>query len=208
MENSTARNHWETVYESKTPDQVSWTQKVPKTSLDLIASFGLDRDAHIIDVGGGDSSLVDFLIEEGYSNITVLDISAIALEKAKKRLGEKGQKIKWVVSDINDFEPDSKVDVWHDRALFHFLTVNEQIEKYIDTVQKCVKGQLIIGTFSENGPTKCSGLNIQQYSEETLVDTFNDGFEKISCHLEDHSTPFGTIQNFLFCSFQKKDNDK
>src|SRR5687767_15066192 len=120
------QNHWDTVYKTKSPDQVSWTQEVPTTSLDFIHSFGLKKTANIIDIGGGDSKLVDYLLAEGFENITVLDISAQALSKAKERLGDNAAKINWIVSDITEFEPDTTFDVWHDRATFHFLTTIDQ----------------------------------------------------------------------------------
>jgi SAM-dependent methyltransferase len=206
MDNSVKRNHWETVYETKNPDQVSWTQEVPKTSLDFIASFGLTKKSKIIDIGGGDSKLVDYLLNEGFENITVLDISAKALEKAQNRLGDKAKKINWVVSDITEFEPKTTYDIWHDRATFHFLTTSEQVSKYMEIARKSVKGYLTIGTFSENGPTKCSGLDIKQYNEETLTNEMNNGFDKIRCVTEDHLTPFNTTHNFLFCSFKRQGN--
>lgn len=201
------KKYWETVYETKSPDEVSWTQEIPKTSLDFIHSFGLPKTAKIIDIGGGESKLVDYLLDEGFENITVLDISAKALEKSQKRLGEKAMKVNWVVSDITEFQPKTTFDVWHDRATFHFLTKPEQIEKYMATVRNSVNGYLTIGTFSENGPTKCSGLKIKQYSEEKLTAELKKGFEKIRCITEDHTTPFDTIQNFLFCSFRRQKND-
>jgi 2-polyprenyl-3-methyl-5-hydroxy-6-metoxy-1,4-benzoquinol methylase len=201
--NTESKKHWETVYETKNPEEVSWTQETPKTSLDFIYSFNLPKSAKIIDIGGGDSKLVDHLIEEGFENITVLDISAAALLKAKQRLGEKGKKVNWIVSDITQFEPNTSFDVWHDRATFHFLTTPKQISKYIEIAQKSVNGYLIIGTFSENGPKKCSGLDIKQYNEEALTKELKNSFKKISCVTEDHKTPFNTTQNFLFCSFKK-----
>ena len=197
------KGHWETVYETKTSDQVSWTQEVPKTSLEFIGSLNLEKSARIIDIGGRDSKLVDFLLEDGFENITVLDISEKALERAKERLGSKADLVNWVVSDITAFEPNTTFDVWHDRAAFHFLTTTEQIEKYMTTARNSVTGYLTIGTFSENGPKKCSGLDIKQYSEETLTAELQNGFEKIRCITEDHTTPFDTTQNFLFCSFRK-----
>lgn len=203
MNSSDNKNHWENVYETKNPDQVSWTQKKPQTSLDFINSFGLGKGAKIIDIGGGDSNLVDFLLEEGYENITVLDISAKALEKAKQRLGDKADKIKWIATDITHFQPTETYDIWHDRAAFHFLTTPEQISKYIDIAKKNINSFLVLGTFSKNGPTKCSGLDIQQYDEESLSSNFNESFEKIECITEDHTTPFETTQNFIFCSFKK-----
>jgi len=200
------KKHWETVYETKNPDQVSWTQETPKTSLEFIHSFGLKKTAKIIDIGGGDSKLVDYLLDEKFENVTVLDISAKSLEKAKKRLGEKANKVNWIVSDITDFEPNMTFDVWHDRATFHFLTTPEQIKKYMKTARKSVNGFLTIGTFSQNGPKKCSGLEIKQYNEKELTLELKDGFDKIKCVTEDHLTPFDTTQNFLFCSFKRQLN--
>lgn len=205
MEN-TIKNHWETVYETKNPDQVSWTQEIPKTSLNFIHSFGLDKKAKIIDIGGGDSKLVDFLIEEGFENITVLDISQKAIEKAQLRLGENAKKVNWIIADINQFEPTTKYDVWHDRAAFHFLTNELDINRYVKTVEKSVSQYLIIGTFSENGPKKCSGLEIKQYSEEAMTKLFQNEFEVVRCFTEDHTTPFDTTQNFIFCSFKRIHN--
>ena len=198
------KNHWEKVYQTKNPDQVSWTQEIPKTSLEFIHSLGLNKNAKIIDIGGGDSKLVDHLLNEGYHNITVLDISDKTIKKKKKRLGENATKVNWIVSDITEFEPHSSFDVWHDRATFHFLTSEEQIKKYIKIATKCVSGYLIIGTLSSDGPKKCSGLDIKQYNEEELSSTLKNGFDKIQCVTEDHLTPFDTTQNFLFCSFKKK----
>ncbi|NIF03939.1 class I SAM-dependent methyltransferase [Chryseobacterium sp. Tr-659] len=203
MSSSDNKNHWENVYTTKNPDQVSWTQEKPQTSLDFINSTGLGKDAKIIDIGGGDSNLVDFLIEEGYENITVLDISAKALEKAKERLGAAAGKVKWMATDITAFEPTETYDIWHDRAAFHFLTTPEQVSKYIDIAEKNVNNFMIVGTFSTNGPTKCSGLDIQQYDEASLSAKFEKSFKKIKCITEDHTTPFGTVQNFVFCSFKR-----
>ena len=204
MENINRKKHWETVYETKRPEEVSWTQEIPKTSLDFISSFDVNKYAKIIDIGGGDSKLVDYLLDKGFENITVLDISEKALEKAKKRLGKKAENVNWVVSDIIEFEPNTTFDIWHDRATFHFLTTSEQVSKYMETARKAVNGFMTIGTFSENGPTKCSGLEIKQYTEQTLTNELKNGFEKIRCVTEDHKTPFNTIQNFLFCSFKRK----
>lgn len=201
--NDSSRKHWENVYETKNPDEVSWTQEKPEVSLDLIRSFGLGKEARIIDIGGGDSNLVDFLLEEGYKNITVLDISAKALEKAKTRLGEKAGQVTWIHSDITMFEPSETYDIWHDRAAFHFLTNAEQVSKYTDTAAKWVTGFMVLGTFSKDGPKKCSGLDIRQYDEIALTEKFRSDFTKIKCFTQDHTTPFGTVQNFIFCSFKK-----
>ncbi|KAB1230142.1 class I SAM-dependent methyltransferase [Chryseobacterium viscerum] len=204
MSSSDDKNYWENVYETKNPDQVSWTQEKPQTSLDFIKSSGLGKEARIIDIGGGDSNLVDFLLEEGYENITVLDISTKALEKAQERLGDTATKVKWIATDITAFQPTETYDIWHDRAAFHFLTSPEQVSKYIDIAEKNVNNFIMLGTFSKNGPTKCSGLDIQQYDEESLSGRFETGFDKIKCMTEDHMTPFGTVQNFVFCSFKKR----
>lgn len=200
------KSHWETVYETRQPNEVSWTQAVPKTSLNFIQSFKLPKTAKIIDVGGGDSKLVDYLIDEGYKDITVLDISETALQRAQQRLGGKASQIKWVVSDVTEFIPDDSYDIWHDRATFHFLTTTAQINRYLSVARSSVSGYLTIGTFSENGPKKCSGLQTRQYSEEELQEQLSSGFDKIRCLTEDHITPFNTMQNFLFCSFKRKSN--
>ncbi|WP_310560064.1 class I SAM-dependent methyltransferase [Flavobacterium sp.] len=197
------KNHWETVYQTKQPNEVSWTQKNPKTSIDFIRETHLDKTAKIIDIGGGDSKLVDFLLEEGYENISVLDIAEKALKRAKKRLGDDSEKVNWIVSDITEFKPETRYDIWHDRATFHFLTRPEQIKTYVELAEKWVTNFLIIGTFSENGPKKCSGLDIKQYSEMELEKQFSNSFKKLKCITEDHTTPFETAQNFTFCIFEK-----
>ena len=201
------QNHWDKIYSTKQPNEVSWTQEVPKTSLDFVHNANLDKSASIIDIGGGDSKLVDFLLDEGFENISVLDISEQALTRAKQRLGKKATKVIWILSDITEFQPTISYDFWHDRATFHFLITKTQIVKYLSTARQAVKeyGFLTIGTFSKDGPKKCSGLDIKQYSEETLTAELENGFEKIRCVTEDHITPFNTTQNFLFCSFKRHD---
>ncbi|MEP7263308.1 MAG: class I SAM-dependent methyltransferase [Bacteroidota bacterium] len=203
------QNHWDKIYATKRPDEVSWTQDIPKTSLDFVHYANLDKQANIIDIGGGDSKLVDFLLDEGFENITVLDISEQALTRTRLRLGDKANKVNWIVSDITDFHPTTSFDFWHDRAAFHFLTTETQIVKYLSTARQAVKenGFVTIGTFSKDGPKKCSGLDIKQYDETTLTSELENGFEKIKCVTEDHITPFNTTQNFLFCSFKRHDND-
>ena len=201
---SNIKKHWETVYETKTQEQVSWTQKIPKDSLDFIQSLRLNKDASIIDIGGGDSFLVDFLLEDGYTNISVLDISNKALERAKSRLGTKATKVTWIVSNIIDFKPEKNYDVWHDRAAFHFLTKENDIKTYVSTTEKYVSKNLIIGAFSNDGPLKCSGLEITQYSKNKMHETFNNKFIPIKSLNKNHQTPFDTIQNFTFCSFMKR----
>ena len=200
------KEHWENVFTTKQETEVSWFQPYPKTSIEFVKLFNLPFDANIIDIGGGDSHFVDALLEEGYQNIWVLDISENALSRAKKRLGEKANKVNWVVSDIIDFIPNITFDFWHDRAAFHFLTTEENINKYVGIAEKGIKanGILVLGTFSETGPTKCSGLEIKQYSETSMSSRFELSFDRVKCITEEHQTPFNTIQNFLFCSFKKK----
>ena len=206
MENFNRKNHWESIYQTKQLNEVSWYQLVPQTSLDLISKYVKSYDAKIIDIGGGDSFLVDHLLQLGYTNISVLDISEAAIERAKIRLGENANKVSWIVCDISKFEPTEKYDFWHDRAAFHFLTDKEDISRYISTVNKAIttNGILTIGTFSESGPKKCSGIEITQYTEESLANLFPNEFEKIESFYVDHSTPFDTVQNFVFGVFRKK----
>ena len=201
----TTRNHWEDIYSRKKSNEVSWTQEIPKTSLEFLHSFGLAKNSPIIDIGGGESRLVDFLLDAGFTDITVLDISEQALQRTKDRLKERANLVTWIVSDVTEFTPDRKYHVWHDRATFHFLTSAEQISKYIGLASGYIDGDgfMTIGTFSENGPTQCSGLIIKQYSEQELCSALENSFEKIRCITEDHLTPFHTVQNFLFCSFRK-----
>ena len=198
------KNHWDTIYKTKKSNEVSWTQDVPTISLESIQKLKISKDASIIDIGGGDSKLVDFLLKKGYSNISVLDISDAAILRAKNRLGKGADKVKWIVTDILDFVPTEKYDVWHDRAAFHFQTESDKIEKYLNIVKHAVKSFLIVGTFSVDGPKKCSGLEIKQYDENGMKEKFEKAnFENIECKREDHMTPAGAIQNFLFCSFVK-----
>jgi ubiquinone/menaquinone biosynthesis C-methylase UbiE len=203
MENKKA--HWETVFTTKQPNEVSWTQEYPKTAIDYLQNLNLLKTANIIDIGGGDSNLVDALLEKGYRNIWVLDISATALERAKKRVADKAHLVHWIVADVTEFKPEVKFDFWHDRAVFHFLTEEEDIKKYVAIIGKAIdsNGNFLLGTFSENGPLKCSGLEIKQYSENTMKQTFQESFQAVKCFTENHTTPFDTLQNFQFCGFRK-----
>ncbi len=203
---SNNEKHWNDIYNTKAEDEVSWFQRYPKTSMEFVELFNLPLTANIIDIGGGDSHFVDALLDKGFINIWVLDISAAAIEKAKRRLGERASKVHWIVSDVIDFEPPVHFDFWHDRAAFHFLTNEDNVYKYVSIAEDAIKkdGYLILGTFSENGPTKCSGLEIKQYSEASMSARFEVGFDRIKCVQEDHITPINTRQNFLFCSFKKK----
>ena len=199
------KDHWERVFTGKQAHELSWYQQSPLQSLVLLKQLQVPKTAAIIDIGAGDSFFVDLLLKKGYSNITVLDISATAIDKARQRLGKKAARVSWIVSDILDFKSTAKFDCWHDRAAFHFLTGPQQVEDYLSVAEQHINpaGKLIIGTFSTQGPEKCSGLRVKQYDEKTLVSIWQKWFEKIRCITTDHITPFKTIQNFIFCSFQK-----
>lgn len=200
------KEHWEKVFSTKQENEVSWYQPNPETSINFFKVNEISKDAKIIDIGGGDSYLIDYLLDLGYTNLTLLDISSHAIERIKNRLGAKGTNVTFIVSDVLDFKPTQKFDVWHDRASFHFQTNPEAIMIYKQKVVNCVneKGHLFIGTFSENGPKKCSGLEITQYNSQSLQTVFNPEFELISSFIENHPTPFDTTQNFIFAHFLKK----
>jgi hypothetical protein len=199
--------HWEDVYSTKSPDQVSWTETKPEHSLALIQDANTAKNSAIIDIGGGDSLLVDYLLQDGYSDITVLDISAKAIERAKKRLGEKSGEVTWLVSDILDFKPEKQYVTWHDRATFHFLVTSEQKARYKRIVENAIgQGHMILGTFSLSGPEKCSGLPVSQYDIASLADIFKGSFEVKRHFYADHVTPFQTSQNFLFADFIKTED--
>ena len=200
------KHFWDEIYTTRQEEETSWFQLYPKTSMDFIALFELPISAKIIDIGGGESHFVDALLDKGYLNIWVLDISAAAIEKAKKRLGDRAYLVHWIVADVTDFIPPVNFDFWHDRAAFHFLTTPHKVQQYVSIAEKAIqkKGYLILGTFSEDGPTKCSGLDVQQYSVASMSAKFDNSFERIKCVQEAHQTPFNTIQQFLFCSFSKK----
>lgn len=205
MENFDRKKHWENIYQTKELKDVSWYEPRPETSLDFFEQFNVSTTAKIIDIGGGDSFLVDHLLDLGYKDISVLDISVAAIERAKQRLGNKAKNVKWIIADATTFKPTEKYDFWHDRAAFHFLTDEQEISTYLETAGQNINptGVLVIGTFSEQGPKKCSGLEIKQYSETTMTDRLRMFFEKIKCITIDHKTPSDTIQNFVFCSFRK-----
>jgi len=198
------KDHWEHIYATKQPHEVSWTQECPTTSLKLIEELNLSKDTGIIDVGGGDSYLVDYLLKEGYTNLTVLDISAAAIERAKERLQSDANKVKWVVSDILDFSPDTTYTLWHDRASFHFQITEDAINQYLSILKKATEGYAIVGGFSTEGPKKCSALDIKQYNEQALQQSMaNAELETMKTLRVDHITPMGGSQNFLFGVFQK-----
>ena len=189
MENN-LKDHWENIYTTKQPHEVSWTQETPTTSIGLIEELNLSKDASIIDVGGGDSHLVDYLLKEGYTNLTVLDISAAAIERAKERLQSDANKVKWVVSDILDFSPDTTYTLWHDRASFHFQITEDAINQYLSILKKATEGYAIVGGFSTEGPNKCSALDIKQYNEEALQQCMAIAeLETLKALRVDHITP-------------------
>lgn len=198
-------NYWNNVYQSKNENEVSWFQERPVKSLELIDSFQLAHDSKIIDIGGGDSRLVDHLIAREFNNISVLDISGASLEKLKMRLFDIGEKVRYIETDILNFKPDVQYLLWHDRAAFHFLTRPQDIEKYLQIANDAIamNGYLVISTFSKSGPKKCSGLSITQYSEEELKNLFGKYFQNILCFEDNHLTPWGTPQSFVYCVFRK-----
>lgn len=199
------KEHWESIYTKKSSDEVSWYQERPETSLAWIKELSPGPDSEILDVGGGDSRLPDVLLESGYKKITVLDISGNALMRSKARMGEKAQFISWVEGDVVEFTLQFQVDVWHDRAAFHFLTENEDIAQYVKRIKDGVKegGHAIIATFSKEGPKKCSGIEIRQYTSEELSALLSPEFELVKSETLDHATPSGSEQNFLFTAFRR-----
>ncbi|NNE29747.1 MAG: class I SAM-dependent methyltransferase [Saprospiraceae bacterium] len=205
MEGFDRKAHWENIYETRPLDTVSWYQPKPETSLRYFKALATRKDARILDVGGGDSFLVDHLLDEGYSDITILDISEKGIERAKARLGDRAEKITWINSDITNFEPEGQYDLWHDRAAFHFLNSEEEIQKYLEIASKAIRpgGNLVLGTFSTEGPTKCSGIEIRQYSPGSMIELFGKNFFNVGYQTIDHKTPKGGLQNFVFCSFQR-----
>ena len=200
------KQHWENVFATKKETEVSWYQEKPETSLQFFERNNIPKTAKILEIGGGDSYLIDNLLEHGYESLTLLDISENAIERIKKRLGEKAEKVRFVVSDILDFSHSEKFDVIHDRACFHFLTKEEDIQKYATLLSDILEtnGLYFVGTFSESGPLKCSGLEITQYSKEKFLKIFGNDFSLLNSFEEAHKTPFETTQNFIFCEFQKK----
>lgn len=197
-----AESHWEKVYKTKAPDMVSWYQPHLERSLELITRAASSRTARIIDVGGGEATLVDDLLARGYTNLTVLDISEKALAVTKDRLAESAERVQWICADVTRAPlPAHFYDVWHDRAVFHFLTTDEERKSYVSAVEHAVKpgGHVIVSTFGPKGPTQCSGLPVVRYDAEGLHDEFGQHFRLIESSEELHTTPSGTAQQFLYC---------
>jgi SAM-dependent methyltransferase len=201
------KQHWEEVYETKSPDEVSWFQQRPEVSLRLIAGMGLGKTDGIIDVGGGASVLVDFLLDEGYENLTVLDISAAALARARQRVGERAAKVKWIEADVTVFQSPATFALWHDRAVFHFLTTAADRAAYVRTLRQALRpgGHVIIATFAADGPTRCSGLDVTRYDAPGICAQLGAGFELQEEVREVHRTPWQTEQAFSYFRFIRKD---
>jgi SAM-dependent methyltransferase len=205
MSDVSRKAHWENVYTTKGEKEVSWFQENPAPSLELMALAGLSADASIIDIGGGASRLVDALLERKIGQITVLDLSAAALNAAKERLGDRGAGVEWVVADVTTWEPSQTYDLWHDRAAFHFLTDHADQSAYVERLKKAVKpgGYAIIGTFALDGPERCSGLPIVRYDAATLSAILGTDFKLIDARRHDHATPWGAVQRFQFSTFRR-----
>lgn len=200
------KSHWEEVYQNKKFEETSWFQKTPRQSFELIQSLPIQLEDPIIDVGAGDALLISHLLKKGYNNLSALDISKGAIDRAKDKLGNKASKVQWMLHDVSaPLINSKKYQLWHDRAAFHFLNSDEAANQYkqncLDAIE--LEGFLIIGTFSKNGPTKCSGIEIRQYDAEDLEHFFKPEFKLISSHKEMHETPFNTHQEFTFCVFQR-----
>lgn len=194
--------HWEDIYRTKAPDAVSWYRQHLDTSLAFIKRVAPESGVSIIDVGAGEATLVDDLLAAGYRDTTVLDVSQTAIDVTKKRLGDAAERVHWIVADILNCElPANSYDVWHDRAVFHFLTSIEQRAAYVRQVARAVKpgGHVLVGTFGPNGPTQCSGLDVVRYDADSLHAEFGARFQKMDSVKEMHDTPFGTTQQFLYC---------
>ncbi len=194
------KDHWEHVYETKGPTQLSWFQAVPAKSMAMIRATEVPTEAPIIDVGAGVSSLVDLLINSDYSNITVLDIANAAIAESRARLGDAASRVKWISSDILEWAPKGRYYLWHDRAVFHFLVNEASAKTYLNTMRMALVpgGYFVLATFGPEGPDRCSGLDVQRYSIERLTELLEDDFELKSFELEEHETPTGNVQQFLY----------
>jgi ubiquinone/menaquinone biosynthesis C-methylase UbiE len=196
------REHWEAVYGQKGAEEVSWYQPHLERSLRFIEDASLSRDAAIIDVGGGTSTLVDDLVARGWSNVTVLDISSKAIDAAKTRLGATASKVNWLAADVTQADlPANAYDFWHDRAVFHFLREEADRQRYVASVRRAVKlgGHVLVATFGPEGPQRCSGLDVVRYDPDGLHAEFGPAFQKVGAVTEVHRTPWGSEQQFIYC---------
>lgn len=204
-ETPNARDHWQEIYQEKSASTVSWFQAAPRISLDLIHETGVTEDARIVDIGGGASTLVDHLLAEGFTDLTVLDIAAAALDQAQARLGGDATKVTWCAEDVTTWTPDAPFDLWHDRAVFHFLTDAGDRAGYRTVLERAVKpgGWVVMVTFALDGPERCSGLPVVRYSSDTLATELGAGFILTDSRREEHVTPGGVRQNFVYSVFRK-----
>ncbi len=207
MTDTGGKVHWDGVYSSKGEQEVSWFQESPQPSIELIGLAGAKPDAAIIDIGGGASRLVDALLTQGFKNLTILDLSEAALDKARSRLGNAARSVRWIAADVTSWKPDAKYDVWHDRAAFHFFTEPSQQRAYIGCLKQALRpdGHAIIGTFALDGPEKCSGLPVARQSPETMAALLGPDFQLVDTRRHEHATPWETVQNFQFSTFQRVD---
>ena len=207
MTDTGGKVHWEGVYNSKGEQEVSWFQESPQPSIELIGLAGAKPNAAIIDIGGGASRLVDALLVQGFENLTVLDLSEAALDKARSRLGSDARSVRWIAADVTSWKPEAEYDVWHDRAAFHFLTEPDRQRAYIDRLKQALRpgGHAIIGTFALDGPEKCSGLPVARQSPETMVALLGPDFDLVDARRHEHATPWQSVQNFQFSTFRRVD---
>jgi len=198
--------HWEQVYRTRQPTEVSWFQPVPEKSLELILATGVQPGDAILDAGGGASTLVDNLLAEGFEDVTVLDISANALVESQKRLGHRADSVNWIEADVTELMSERRYDLWHDRAVFHFLIEASDRERYLEVLRRSLRdgGNVVLATFGPEGPLRCSGLEIRRYGIEQLQDLFGEYFELRSYEIEDHTTPSGAAQQFLYSWWQSR----
>ncbi len=196
--------HWQVAYEAQAATEVSWYEPVPQRSLDLVAATGLPRDAAIIDVGGGASTLVDHLLAGGFGDVTVLDLAPASLEESKARLGSEGPRVDWIAADVTTWKPSRRYDLWHDRAVFHFLIEAADRDRYLDTLMTALapRGYVAMATFGPEGPTRCSGLDVQRYSADDICALFGPAFRLVTSDIDEHVTPGGNVQQFLYGLWQ------
>jgi SAM-dependent methyltransferase len=201
----TKKTHWETIYTETDPTQVGWFQPLPEMSLNLVEASGVSNEGRIIDVGGGASVLVYYLLQRDFTDLTVLDLSAAALEKSKTQVGAQASRVNWIAEDITKVEFEKPFDLWHDRAVFHFLTDRDDRERYIRNLKAGLKpgGHLIMATFALDGPEKCSGLPVQRYDDDTLCGELGVDFALVQSGTETHVTPYGKEQKYIFCLFTR-----
>ncbi len=198
------QEYWNQIYQTKGSQDVSWYQRRPDLSLALIAASGVGKDAGIIDVGGGASTLVDFLLDDGYTRLAVLDMSGVALSLSRLRLGAREDRVEWFETDVTSFQPPYRFDLWHDRAVFHFLTAAEDRRRYVATLRRTLHpgGTVVLSTFALDGPPQCSGLDVMQYDESSILAEWGAEFQLQEVCRETHVTPWQSEQQFIYFRFQ------